>query len=176
MVNNLNIKKKVLTIFLDLAKAFDTVPSPALLLKLESIGVRGRQLELFASYLSNRSQVVKIQNYLSEELPIHYGVPQGSILGPTVFLIFINDLCNLKIPNGSIITYADDTAITVSSDSWDQLHSEAQQSFDLVFRWLRSHTLTLNISKTKFIPFSLRINSQPKKLHNYQSSFLHTAK
>lgn len=97
-------------VFLDLAKAFDTVSVGLLLRKLEAMGIRGIPLKWFESYLTNRKQCIKLDNiHLSSELPIEFGVPQGSILGPTLFLLHINDIVNLKIPNSDIIAYADDT-------------------------------------------------------------------
>lgn len=162
IAHNLNVKNKVLTIFLDLAKAFDTVPISTLLLKLENIGVRGVQLNFFNSYLTNRTQSVTIDSFRSDELPIHYGVPQGSILGPTLFLVFINDLCNLIIPNAKIISFADDTAITFFANSWSELQTIAQIGFNSTLNWLFSHSLTLNTAKTTFITFSISKVSQPK--------------
>ncbi|KAJ8732586.1 hypothetical protein PYW07_015185 [Mythimna separata] len=161
IVDKLNQRKKCLTLFIDLAKAFDTVPIPCLLTKLERWGVRGTQLQLFKSYLSDRKQVVKIDNYLSDELPISYGVPQGSVLGPTLFLVFINELCNLQLSYGNITSFADDTAITFYADSWNTLQATAQSGFYHVFTWLISHSLTLNTSKTKLITFSLNSTTQP---------------
>lgn len=161
IVKNLDNNKKVLTIFLDLTKAFDTVPIPTLLLKLECIGVRGLPLNLFKSYLTNRSQFVTMDNYLSDTVAIEYGVPQGSILGPTLFLVFINDLCNLDIPNAQIVSYADDTAITFTANSWLELQSIAQKGFNTTLKWLYTHSLTLNTTKTNFITFSINSNSQP---------------
>lgn len=174
IVNKLNSHKKVLTIFLDLAKAFDTIPIPILLNKLDQLGIRGLQLQFFQSYLTNRTQMVKVGDHTSSELPICYGVPQGSILGPTLFLAFINDLCNLPISNAKIVSFADDTALTFSADSWMELQNLAQDGFNSAYNWLLSHTLTLNTSKTKLITFSLTSKSQPKtpiliKAHSCQT-------
>ncbi|CAG9137025.1 unnamed protein product [Plutella xylostella] len=136
IVNHLNNNKKALAIFLDLAKAFDTVPIPALLNKLSLIGVRGAQHVFFRSYLSERLQMVKIGECLSDELEISYGVPQGSILGPILFLVFINDLCNISLTNGSIITYADDTVLLFDANTWIDIQVTAQTGFNTIHNWL----------------------------------------
>lgn len=156
VVNNLDKKKKTVGIFLDLSKAFDTVSVPILVSKLEKIGIRGVQLNLFKDYLMNRKQCVQIENHTSEELDIEYGVPQGSILGPTLFLIYINDLCLTSLTNGKIITYADDTVLLFSGDSWQEVYSTAQNGFDSVNKWLRSNILTLNSDKTRVVNFFIR--------------------
>jgi hypothetical protein len=154
-------KKKCLTIFLDLAKAFDTVSIPRLLLKLEKIGVRGVPLELFTSYLTGRSQKVRIGNYTSDSTSVTIGVPQGSILGPTLFLVYINDLCTLKLNEGKIVTFADDTALLFTGETWRDVFDYAQKGFNKVKEWLAHNVLTLNVSKTKYIPFALKSSRLP---------------
>lgn len=118
IVGCLDNKQKCLGIFLDLAKAFDTVSIPHLLRKLELLGVRGIALKLFMSYLTNRTQAVKINDLVSNTDSLSFGVPQGSILGPILFSIYINDLCFLKIPHCKIIVYTDDTVLLVSGPNW----------------------------------------------------------
>lgn len=118
IVNNLDSKRKTIGIFLDLAKAFDTVSVPILLVKLESLGVRELQLKLLKDYLTDRIQCVKIGNITSEEVPVTFGVPQGSILGPTLFLVYINDICQLGLPDSKIVAFADDTALLFSGNYW----------------------------------------------------------
>lgn len=163
IVTNLDGSKKCLSVFLDLAKAFDTVPIPLLLKKLERMGIRGLQLSLFQSYLSCRSQCVQIDNHRSADLPIHYGIPQGSILGPSLFLIFINDLCNLQLTNGKIVSFADDTALVFEADSLQDVFKFAQDGLNLVLDWLAHNHLTINAEKTKYMLFSIRNTLQ----HNF---------
>lgn len=161
IVKHLDAGKKCLALFLDLAKAFDTVSVPLLLSKLTKIGIRGLQHKLFSEYLTNRTQSVQIGDHLSEEENINFGVPQGSILGPTLFLIYINELCNLNLPNAHIVSYADDTALLFTGNSWLEANLNANAGFKVVTDWLDWNLLTLNISKTKYIAFSIRSDGQP---------------
>ncbi|KAI8426007.1 hypothetical protein MSG28_004983 [Choristoneura fumiferana] len=156
IVNNLDKKQKSIAIFLDLAKAFDTVSIPLLITKLERIGVRGLQLQLFKDYLSDRTQYVKVGEYASEGMHVTFGVPQGSILGPTLFLTYINDLCQLQLKNGEVITFADDTALIFRGSTWSEVFQHAQSGFDVVTDWLNQNILSLNIEKTKFMTFSMK--------------------
>lgn len=162
IVRHMDSKKKCVAIFLDLAKAFDTVSIPILLVKLHNLGIRGNAHNLLKSYLTDRTQRVKIDYTVSKELPIEYGVPQGSILGPLLFLVFINDLCLLNLPNDSkIVSYADDTALLFSAENWTDTFTLAQTGFDTVTEWLTKNLLTLNTDKTKYMTFSYNILTQP---------------
>lgn len=161
VVNKLDERKKCLAVFLDLAKAFDTVSIPILMNKLEALGVRGIPLDLFKDYLSNRKQCVKINNMYSNELEMEYGIPQGSIIGPTLFLVYINNLCQLQLNNGKVITFADDTALVFSGQNWEEVFDSAQAGFNKVNQWLQHNLLTLNISKTNYIAFSTKVKLLP---------------
>lgn len=165
VVKNLDQSNKVIGVFLDLAKAFDTVSIPILLSKMEAYGIRGKQLDLFKDYLNHRTQISKIGNYISETQSIHYGVPQGSILGPTLFLIYINDLSSMQLSNGHIITYADDTCLLFSASTWGAARNAAQLGLDMVNKWLQINMLTLNSDKTKYMTFSMR-NLPPESRFN----------
>lgn len=161
VTNQLDRGSKCIGIFLDLAKAFDTVSVPLLLRKLESVGIRGMPLRLLTDYMSNRKQSLRVADVVSDEENIHYGVPQGSVLGPTLFLIYINDLCRLTMNNGQIITFADDTVLLFNGKSWHDVNLIAENGFRLVTGWLDNNLLTLNAKKTKYLNFSIRSNSQP---------------
>lgn len=169
VVQELDKGNQTIGIFLDLAKAFDTVSIPILLHKLEALGIRGNQLKLFANYLDERTQCVKIGNVISSDLKnTSFGVPQGSVLGPTLFLVYINDLCDLKLDGGKIISYADDTALLFSAKSAEAVYKYAQQGFNIVNTWLQHHLLTLNPDKTNYIKFSMRkSNLAPTNLKLY---------
>lgn len=154
IVDNIDRKNKVIGIFLDLAKAFDTVSIPILIKKLEIIGCRDTSLKLLSDYLTDRTQKTKIGELISQEQSIAYGVPQGSVLGPSLFLVYVNDLCNLKLNHGRIFSYADDTALIFEGNSWEEVRSRAEEGLKVVMKWLQDNLLALNISKTKFMTFT----------------------
>lgn len=148
-------------LFLDLSKAFDTLDHNILLHKLENYGIHGIPLNWFESYLRNRSQYVEFRTSVSQKKIISTGVPQGSILGPLLFLIYVNDIS--KVSNKFIsILFADDTALSSSICSFaPQRNSPAQNSSKLInqeltkiTQWLAVNKLVLNITKTKFMLFS----------------------
>lgn len=132
-----------------------------LLSKLNNIGIRGTAYDLFCSYLTGRKQSLKIGNFISGEESLTFGVPQGSVLGPTLFLIYVNELCQLNIPNCKIITYADDTALIIHGVDWSGVQTNSELALNSVTKWLTKNLLTLNTSKTKFILFSPNSSSQP---------------
>lgn len=160
VTNKLDEKLKCYGVFLDLSKAFDTVSVPTLVKKLELIGIRGIALEIFKDYLSDRFQRVKIQSFVSDDLPLKFGVPQGSILGPTLFLVYINDLCLANLENCEIFTYADDTALLIYDISWVRARCRAETILRSIMTWLADNLLTLNVEKTKLIRFFLP-NTRP---------------
>ena len=140
-------------IFLDFKKAFDTVNHDILLNKLFNYGIRGIALEWFKSYLSNRYQIVKYNNHESDPLKILCGVPQGSILGPLLFLVYINDLpmvSSLFMP----ILFADDTNLFCTNDKLDALVNDINVELVKIFTWVRVNKLSLNIEKTNFMLFT----------------------
>ena len=135
-------------VFLDLTKAFDTVDHGILMSKLSSVGVSPSALEWFTSYLSNRKQRTSCENELSEALPVTYDVPQGSILDPLLFLVYINDLPAV-IEHSEVSLYADDTILYCFSKESHQLESKLNEDLYNVALWVKANKLTLNLSKTK---------------------------
>ena len=140
-------------IFIDLKKAFDTVNHTILLQKLEHYGIRGVNLKWFSTYLKDRTQFVSCNNTSSEIKSISCGVPQGSVLGPLLFLIYINDLPNVS-KNLNFYLFADDTNLFYQSDNLDELQKTVNKELKNIVVWLNANRLALNVSKTNFVIFS----------------------
>jgi hypothetical protein len=150
-----------INIFLDLSKAFDTIDHTIMLSKLKYYGFSDISLALLESYLSGRQQFVNFNDVKSDLMPLSTGVPQGSILGPLLFLIYVNDISevsNLFKP----IVYADDTTLSatlgtfkVGSDSWETMESNINNELGKYSEWFKLNKLSINTSKTKAMLFHM---------------------
>ena len=147
-------------LFIDLSKAFDTVNHEILFGKLNSLGFDNVSLRWFKNYFTGRTQCIDVAGLTSEALVINSGVPQGSILGPVLFSLYINNICD-HLEHCKVHFYADDTILYASAPSIDQAVSNLQHAFDCVQDSLKSLKLMLNESKTKFMIFSNGRNNVP---------------
>lgn len=178
---SLNVSKPCIAVFLDIKKAFDTVNHALLLEKLLKSGIRGIALALLQSYLSNRTQQVSItagdgSKYLSSSASITSGVPQGTVLGPLLFSVYVNELCGAKIANCIITCFADDTAIYFEGESWPEVFQSAQQGINEISNWYKFNKLTLNALKCSVMQFyngTTRSSQQPLSIHAHPSSHFH---
>ena len=157
-------------VFLDLKKAFDTVNHELLLSKLKSVGLDTSTVGWFESYLCNREQVVLVNNCFSDSRPISIGVPQRSILGPLLFLVYVNDFQHC-IEHCKIILYADDTLVYVSGKTVNEIEAFLNEDLKSVADRLSSNLLTLNCEKSKFLLFGSKqrlksFNSISVKVNN----------
>ena len=150
-------------ILLDFSKAFDTINHDILLHKLSNYGIRGKALGWFRSYLSDRKQFVFIDGHTSELQHVNCGVPQGSLLGPLLFIIYINDFYRSS-DIASFILFADDTNLFFSHSNPNTLVEIVNSELQKTIQWIRANRLSLNLQKTKYILFSNSIDSLPTDL------------
>ena len=153
LLNSLNQKKVSLLLLIDYSKAFDMVDHKILLRKLEHYGIRGTVLAWMKSYLENRTQYVTIDSTDSSEKHMKYGVPQGSILGPLLFIIYINDLPQIH-PLAHFILYADDANIILTANSVEEIYEQLTQLSEILLKWVDCNGLALNLKKTYYMLFS----------------------
>ena len=147
--------ESVVGVFLDFSKAFDTVDHNILLQKMDKYGICDVELQWFKDYLSNRMQYVTYNNYKSSQAKIHCGVPQGSILGPILFLLYINDLTSVSEYCFSVL-FADDTNMFITGKDMDVLCHQLNEDLRNVQEWLQCNKLSLNVLKTHYMVFTPR--------------------
>ncbi len=155
IVEGIENRRDTLSVFLDLSKAFDCVDHRILICKLEHYGIRGMPLRWLESFLSNRSQFVGISDVRSTEEILSYGVPQGSILSPLLFLIYVNDASS-SVQQGRLVQYADDTTLCFNEKSIEALETVTFVELNSTIQYFNKLNLKTNSTKSNFIQFCLR--------------------
>lgn len=169
---SLDLSKPALSVFLDLRKAFDSINHALLLDKLERYGFRGTSQSLFKSYLMNRVQTVKIQDCESNPLVVNCGVPQGTILGPFLFVLYLNDMfLQLRGVDVDVVAYADDIALFVRGEDWNEVRGKAEICLRILNAWFSQNRLFVNTEKSKFLCFTSYTRNLPTwltlKIHEF---------
>ena len=151
--------KDSLAVFLDLSKAFDTIDHDILIKKMNVYGIRGIALDWFKNYLTGRKQFVSYGSVSSEHCDINCGVPQGSVLGPLLFIIYTNDLPH-ALEKAKCILFADDTTVYLDSNNHLELRNDIESDLTRLDDWFRANKLSLNVLKTNFIMFHRKYRDQ----------------
>ena len=169
LVESIRLSPNFQATFFDLAKAFDTVDHNILILKLEKLGFRGPINRILTSYLTGREQYVEFNQSTSSSSPVFCGVPQGSVLGPLLFLIYINDLPTLQTKS-KIVLFADDTALS------GKLGVDTAEDFEKISNWVTLNSLSLNKTKTKTLIFDTAAGANQAKQFVPNSQVVTSAK
>ena len=151
-------KFKVAIVSLDLSKAFDTINHELLLTKLKSFNLSSSSIDFLKSYLTNRTQISKFSKYTSNEEKIKSGVPQGSILGPFLFLCFVNDLPNEFGNMCKFMAYADDTQLLVFDKNLENLKNKVENVIKVAENWYSANGMKNNSSKSEILVISTKKN------------------
>lgn len=157
LLSALSKKKIAMLLLIDFSKAFDMVDHEILLYKLQQYGIRGVANQWFRSYLEGREQYVSIDGHASVKRSLKYSVPQGSILGPLLFIIYINDLPNVN-KFVKFILYADDANIIITGDTLAEIQDTFSELSPQIVRWVSQNQLLLNAKKTTYMIFSRKYN------------------
>jgi len=163
------------TVFLDFKRAFETVNRKILLKKLKCYNFSEECIKWFDSYLSNRKQKVKVNGIYSFEMTANNGVPQGSKISNTLFIIYINDI--VKVVDCKVLMYADDTLLSVSAKSSCEAIEKMNFELNKLQDWLRFNKISLNTKKCNYMMFNEKINSNLKiKIDNVELEKVDTTK
>lgn len=171
--SKLNKNRVIIALFIDYKKAFDTINHRLLIETLDNIGVRGKLLKWFKNYLEDRSLRVKICNELSNEHKVKYGVPQGSILGPTLYNIYVNTVFDC-VENSEVYMFADDMAMLSVHVDVEMAKVNLQQDYNKILLWTHDRGLKINEKKTKFLVITTsKKNITGVKIQSHNEKCLH---
>lgn len=171
--SNLDAGKKVAGLFFDLSRAFDSINFKFINSKLYNLGFRGIFLDWIDDYLSNRKILVRIGNCFSGEKNLNFGIPQGSVLGPLLFLLFINDMPQ-HIDAKHIVLFADDTSIAVTANTYEELVLSINRIMKCFNNWCTQNGLISNMSKTECIHFTLHSNANTIRIDVNETTLVST--
>lgn len=173
----LNKKHSIIAVFIDLKRAFETIDQKILLEKLEGIGIRDVELDWFRNFLTNRKQRTIIGSTLSEEVDVKIGLPQGSVLAPILFNIYINDI-NSVLKFSSIKLFADDALISINGNNENDIREKLQSDLNSLYIWLCANKLKINIDKTKYMVITRKnlAGLEPLKINNLEIENVKTIK
>jgi Reverse transcriptase (RNA-dependent DNA polymerase) len=164
----INNKKFVLTVMLDLKRAFETINRPMLIDKLKCYNIGGVVIKWLKSYLTGRSQIVKLEDELSDELQCNIGVPQGSVLGPLLFIIYMNEI-NKVVRFVDINLFADDTLVCIEGDNFEDAKQKLNQDLKSLTEWFSNNKLKLNASKSMLMLITSSKKKSVNLLSNHQN-------
>ena len=164
LYNGFDNTQSIISTYIDYKKAFDTVSHHILLQKLSLYGFTNNTVSWFSDYLAKRSQCTLVNGHKSGFKPVNYGVPQGSTLGPTLFIIYVNDLFYYPgVDESKILMYADDTVVFTSGNNFHSTLSDSQSRFDII-SWCELNKLTINERKTKTTFFNSKSDDVLEKI------------
>ena len=155
----MDVSNRILGIYFDLQKAFDTVDHKILLDKLYHLGIRGIMHKWLGNYLCRRKQFTFCNGISSDICDITCGVPQGSVLGPLLFLVYVNDIY-ISVPNDCVKLFADDTNLFIFGTSLVDLETRASECLESMNTWFAANKLSLNVDKTCYTLFTNRAKDQ----------------
>ena len=161
--NSLNHRDYTLATYIDMAKAFDTVNHEILIKKLQKLGFIGKLLEILRNFLENRKQCTSVNGYVSNQENVICGIPQGSTVGPLMYIIYVNDIIS-SIRCCKYYMYADDTII-YTSGMLPECTNRLTQDLTTFKHWCNMNKLTLNVKKTKYTIFGLRSKTRNLRDH-----------
>lgn len=151
--NELDQKKTVIVLYIDMRKAFDTISKHKLIEKLSYYGFKDKELNIIKTYIYNREQRTRVNNIISEPMYAEYGIPQGGNLPPILYTLYVNDLLEQPL-HGKIYAYADDTCILYSGDITNNIENKIEKDIQLLEEWCFNNLLTINETKTEYMIYS----------------------